>query len=312
MRFTTRLGGVLAASGLLWGIVSVVEPKATESIPTPAAEATPQPGSCEPRTAFARPSFPAATKVDNRWHPLKPGTQWVFEGQANRGGGLLPHRVTFTVTDLIKVVNGLPARVLWDVDENEGRLVEEELAFFAQDEVHNVWSLGEYPEEYLDGEFTGAPNTWISGEGEAQAGVLVPGAPQPDGPEFVQASVPEIEFLDCGRVISTSERTCVPAGCFGDVLEILERSPLDPAQGFQRKLYAPGVGNVEIGAVDDPEGETLVLTKVNHLDDRRLAEAREAVRRLEERAYEISEAYAQTAPAQRIAGDDDDEDDDRR
>ena len=50
------------------------------------------------------------------------------------------------------------------------RLQEQELAFFAQDDQGNVWNFGEYPEEYDNGKFTGAPSTWIRNEGGAYGG----------------------------------------------------------------------------------------------------------------------------------------------
>ena len=66
----------------------------------------------------------------------------VLEGQASRGGGGAPHRVTFIVTDLTKVINGVRTVVVWDRDVSNGQLVESELAFFAQDNVGRVWNLG--------------------------------------------------------------------------------------------------------------------------------------------------------------------------
>src|SRR5829696_4693880 len=62
---------------------------------------------------FDRRNFPATPKVDNQWYPLTPGTQYVLEGKADRGRGELPHQVIFTVTDLVKLVNGVPTVVLW-------------------------------------------------------------------------------------------------------------------------------------------------------------------------------------------------------
>src|SRR3954452_9343042 len=56
-------------------------------------------------------NFSAPTRVDNRWHPLVPGTQFVFEGRANRGHGARPHRVIFTVTGLTKTIDGVAAVV---------------------------------------------------------------------------------------------------------------------------------------------------------------------------------------------------------
>ena len=60
--------------------------------------------------------------------------------------------MVFTVTDLTKMINGIETRVILDQDlrvneSGDEELSEEELAFFAQDDDHNVWSMGEYPEE---------------------------------------------------------------------------------------------------------------------------------------------------------------------
>jgi hypothetical protein len=82
-------------------------------------------------------------------------------------------------------------------------------------------------------------------------------------------------------------------------LVIDEWSPLEPDSGFQRKFYAPGVGNVRIEPVDDPEGEILELVRVERIGSGAMAAARAAVKRLERRAYRISDVYATTAPATR-------------
>jgi hypothetical protein len=146
------------------------------------------------------------------------------------------------VTDLVKVVGGVPTRVVLDLDLDDGELAEAELAFFAQDASDDVWTLGEYPEEYEAGEFAGAPSTWISGVAGASAGVLVPGRPEPGTPPFVQGRAPAIDFYDVGQVIDTDTRLCVPVGCFGGVTVIDEWSPTAPDSGHQQKYYAPRVG----------------------------------------------------------------------
>ena len=62
--------------------------------------------------------------------------------------------MTFTVTSLTKLVDGVRTRVVWDVDEADDRVTEAELAVFAKDRAGNIWNLGEYPEEYPGGVFT--------------------------------------------------------------------------------------------------------------------------------------------------------------
>src|SRR5262249_33897196 len=162
--------------------------------------------------------------------------------------------------DMFKVVHGVPSLVIWDVDLSDGEVAESELAFFAQDDDRNVWNTGEYPEEFEDGVFAGAPSTWITGKNGAEAGIHMPAPPQVGLPEYLQGFAPDIDFLDCAKIVQTGRNgVCVPVGCFDDVLVTDERSPLDPDSGLQRKFYAPGVGVVKIEPVGDPEGETLVL-----------------------------------------------------
>jgi len=256
---------------------------------------------CAAPTVFYRGNFSNSSNVvDNRWYPLVPGTQFILDGVANRGGGLLPHRVVFTVTDLTKEINGVRAVVLWDRDYNSSALQEAELAFHAQDREGNVWVLGEYPEEYQNGDFIGAPSVWISGLAGAEAGIIVPQVPYV-GARFLQGFAPDINFLDCASVFMTGQRACVPFDCYENGLVMDETSPLEPGSGHQRKFYAPGVGNVQVGAVDDPEGETLVLVNVLHLDPRELAEASAEALKLEEHAYQINEIYRYT-PRMRLPG----------
>jgi hypothetical protein len=248
--------------------------------------------SCDPISPFDPNNFSNPTGTNNMWLPLVPGTQYILEGTAEGE----PHRVVFTVTDLTKVVNGVRTVVVWDRDFAAGQLVEAEIAFHAQDNQGNVWNLGEYPEEYEQGEFLGAPSTWIAGVAGAEAGTLMPANPQVGTPEYLQGRAPDIEFLDCGQVSRMGERTCVPSNCYENVLVITERSPLEPDSGQQLKYHAPGVGVVQVGAEGDPEGETLALVEVVQPSPQVLAEARNEALKLEERAYQVSDVYRSTPP----------------
>jgi hypothetical protein len=49
--------------------------------------------------------------------------------------------------------------------------------------------------------------------------------------------------------------------------------------------------------VGDPEGETLVLTKLSQLSPNDLAKARQQALELEKRAYKVSPVYRNTQPA---------------
>jgi hypothetical protein len=247
---------------------------------------------------FARAQFDNPTQIDNKYYPLEPGTQWVYKGSSIvEDGSREEHRIVYTVTDLTKVVDGVRTLVIWERDFTAGQLSEPELAFFAQDNAGNVWLIGEYPEEYEDGKFHAAPDVWLAGLAEAEPGNSMPGNPQLGTPEYLQGWAPEIEFLDCAKVSEMQQETCVPAGCYQNVMIIDERSPLEPASGYQRKFFAMGVGNVHVTAVNDPEGETLVLSKVSQLSAEDLAKARAEALELEQRAYKGNRVYRQTRPA---------------
>jgi hypothetical protein len=246
--------------------------------------------------------FHVSNDVDNKWLPLRPGTQFVYEGGVTEDGERLSHRVIFTVTDLTKVINGVHSIVLWDRDYTDGHLVEAELAYFAQDNDGNVWNMGEYPEEYDEGTFEGAPDTWLAGLSGAQAGIMMRANPQAGTPGYFQGLVPAIEFADRAKIFKMGEKTCVPVDCYDDVLVTDEWDPSE-AGAHQLKYYAPGVGNVRVGwaGAKEKEKETLALAKLVELSPEALAAARAEAEKLEARAYEVqNDLFRHTLPAQRL------------
>ena len=232
------------------------------SAPGGVASAASGAATCRPLVAFDAGAFSHPTRIDNRYLPMVPGTQRVYKGTTSGGS----HSVVFTVTDLVKVVDGVTSRVIFDVDIEDGEVTEAELAFFAQDDRGNVWNTGEYPETFENGKFAGAPDVWLGGRQNAQPGIHMPARPERvEGIRYLQGRAPAIDFLDCAKIVDDDGRVTVPAGRFTDVLTTYETSPLESTTAIQTKEHAPGVGIVRIGAINDPEGETLVLTRYVHL-----------------------------------------------
>jgi hypothetical protein len=267
---------------------------------TPAPAAT-QPAKQVTEKDYDPTAFAASPRIDNRWFPLAPGTQLVYTGTIIAEGKKVEHRVVFTVTDLTKVVDGVRSIVMFDRDYNAGVLAEAELAFHAQDKAGNVWNMGEYPEEYEGGKFTGAPDTWLTGTQKAKAGILMRIDPRTGTPSYSQGVAPEIDFSDKAKVSKTGVRTCVPTGCYDNVLVTDEWNPGEP-DAHQLKFYAPGVGNVrvEFSGGEEKEHETLVLSKITHLDPAALAQVRKESLKLDKRAYTSAKAvYGGSAPAER-------------
>lgn len=249
-------------------------------------------------SAGGQPTFSHPLQIRNSMFPLRPGTEFVYSGRIVEGGKSTTHSVRFTVTDLSKVVDGVRTAVAWDRDFQAGELTEQELAFFAEDDKGNVWNFGEYPEEFEDGKFTGAPDTWIKDTAGAYGGRHMLARPAV-GAQYREGLVPTIKFNDMSKVTATGRKTCVPTGCYRGVLLVTEWSPNDSAGGTQLKYYAPGVGLVRVGAHGGDSREYLTLAAVRHLDSAGIAAVRKAVLAMERRAYRISAVYRQTRPAVR-------------
>lgn len=245
---------------------------------------------------FDTNNFDDSTNITNQWLPLKPGVQFVFEGETIDNGESVPHRVIINVTNLTKVISGVRSIVTWDLDYSGDELVEAELAFFAQDNDGNVWRMGEYPEEYNNGKFVDNP-TWIHGLDNALAGIAMKVDPQPGTPDYPQGWGPEVDWTDRGTVDKVLPETCVPVGCFQNVLVIKETSAKEKG-AFQLKYYAPNIGNVLVDWTGtDKTQETLKLVELNQLSEEQMKEIRARALDLEKSAYEKSkDVYAQTSP----------------
>ncbi len=285
-------------------------PTATSAPATTTGPAATSPGTagtaganelCGPGSAinFDASQFQSSPNVDNKWFPLKPGMQYTTTGDVKSAEETKKRTVVHTVTGLTKVIDGVKTQVMWDRDYADGELVESELAFFAQTNSGTVWLFGEYPEEYENGKFTGAPSTFVHSLDEAQAGIAMQADPQTNTPSYVQAHAPNVDFLDCGQVFKLNDHVCVATGCYDDVLVIDERNPLEPAVGHQRKFYSAGTGLVKVTAVGGTDQETLDLTRTEQLTDAKLKEVNQEALKLDAHAYQVSKnVYAKTEKAE--------------
>ena len=114
---------------------------------------------------------------------------------------------------------------------------------------------------------------------------------------YLQGSAPSIDFLDCAQVHSVDGTTSVPVGTFHDVLTTWETSPLENTTAVQTKAHAPDVGIVRVSAINDPEGETLVLTSNVTLAGSERIGANQAALREDAHGRNTNHLWAQTPPA---------------
>lgn len=239
--------------------------------------------------------------IDNDWAPLKPGMRYVYAGttfDAEEDEEPQPLRVVIQPTDLVKEINGVRALVAYEMDFQSGELVEALLAFYAQDKEGNVWTLGEYAEEYdEEGNIDAAP-IWLPGTEDIKAGIFMLANPWVGTPSYSQGWSKKNKIGDRGVVHEMGIEVCVPMGCYDNVLVVKESSTYE--DGFQFKYWAEGVGNVQVGFEgDDPAQEILKLVDVLQMGEDMMTTLREKARLLEKHAYDDSKKgklYGSTKP----------------
>jgi hypothetical protein len=180
-----------------------------------------------------------ATRIDNPYWPMRPGTRWVYRETESDG---TRRRVVVTVTGRTEMTAaGVRARVVRDTVTEGGALVEDTRDLYAQDRSGAVWYLGERTAEYEDGRVVSTAGSWEAGVAGAQAGVVMPARPRP-GQRYRQ------EYLagqaeDRASIVAVGEQAQTPAGHFRDVVMTRDENPLEP-RVLEFKFYARGVGPV--------------------------------------------------------------------
>ena len=296
--FVTRFANVQIARPVLSGLLSMVAAAALlGTVMEVKAQAKPTPKAKEAAATGIEPGakkfeelnvkdFDKSENIDNPWWPLKAGMQWTYEGYVVEEGKKESHKIVFTVTDLVKVIDGVRSRVIYDSDYTSGKMKEQELAYFAQDKSGNVWHLGQY-REVMEGKIFVGGQIWvINNPPGAKAGIMMPANPKLGDLSYSEGyAPPPFYWTDRGRVYKVGQKVKVPAGSYSDVMVIEEFDEENPGT-FQLKYYAKGVGNIKVGSRGKIGGtdEKLELTKMKMLDEKELAAVREKAMELEKRA----------------------------
>jgi hypothetical protein len=191
--------------------------------------------------------------VGNNFFPLTPNTIFTYESDSER--------IVVNVTDKTTKILNITCRVVRDTsrDKNTGKLLEDTIDWFAQDNDGNVWYFGEISQQFDQGRLVGIEGSWRAGEDGAKPGIVMQANP-------LRGALYRQEFLlgtaeDLAKVLSLdSDAITVPAGTFDNCLETKDFSPLEPGVN-EHKFYAPGVGLVLTTSGDGTREE---LVKVEH------------------------------------------------
>lgn len=254
--------GVPAATavtaGLVAGLVAGLGGPGTAGAAAPAADECAQPGpyglphggetvDLDPRDF--------TTKIDHPYWPMRPGTVWHLVEKGDGG----TQRVTVTVTDRTRLIQGIEARVVHDVVRSGGQVVEDTQDWYAQDSGGSIWYLGEATAEYENGKVVSTEGSWEHGRDGAQAGILLPARPEAGCAYREEYLAGEAE--DRALVLAHREAARVPAGFYENLLHTANTTPLHEDL-LENKFYARGVGPVlEVDL--SPSFGRAVLTRVD-------------------------------------------------
>ncbi len=268
---TAMLSAVLILSGCVG-----------DSAPPPSDQAGAE--DCGTQISFETSNFVDPTLDSNPYHPLKPGLQWVRGGSTQVGGREVPHEIITTMTDVIRVIDGVSTIAMLDEQTDSGEVSQVGVDYLALDRDGNVWLLGGYTEEFEGGEYTNAEDAWLGNAEGKQVGILSPAEVTLDTPAWCIGAVAD-ENASVGAPVEVGAQVCVAFGCYEDVRIVQEGEVGAPDN--ENKSYAPGVGVIKNEPLDASiHQDRFELLNFLELSPAGLAEASNTVLELEAHARE--------------------------
>ena len=252
------------------------------------------------KVKFDPANFVDPTLSTNPFHPLKPGTQWVYGGSTEVGSRTVPHGIIVTITDVIREIDGVPTVAMLGESTDSGEIAQIGMDYMALDKDGNVWILGGYDEDYEGGQYTNIDVAWLgSGDGQV-VGILSPMGVTKDTPRWFIGQAPE-EAGSVGEPVRVGVRECVAFGCFDDVLVVQEGNVGAPDN--ENKYYAPGVGVIKNVPLDASlHQDRFELLNFLQLGADALAEASQTVLDIEAHALVTApEVFSGAPPARRAS-----------
>ena len=205
-------------------------------------------GPCE-LPDFALAEFSDPLIINNPYWPLVPGTIFKYEPVPNEDDVVNTITVTSDTKEITVDNKTIECRVVYDIEEVDGVLMEETYDWYAQDHAGNIWYCGEETVEYLyddNGNFLGtsAEGSWEAGVDGALPGYLILAEPRPG--VCYQQEFYEDEAEDRAKVLRLNADVTLEEGdSYQDCLVTKEWTQLDHGN-IEHKYYAEGVGLVLI------------------------------------------------------------------
>ena len=260
-----------------------------------AAKGDPEPT----RVPFDPANFIDPTLSTNLYHPTRPGMQWLRAGTTEIGARKIPHSILTTMTDVMRIINGVPVVAMLDQSTDAGEISQVGFDYLALDKTGNLWMMGGYTEDFEGGAFIDVENAWLGTSYGGVPGILVPAVVTMDTPRWLIGTPGADEQPSVAEPVEIGITTKVPFGEYSDVRAIREGAI--HAIDNEIKYYAPGVGVIlNVPKDDSLHQDYFELVNLLDLTPEGLAEQSQVVLDLEEHARQLGkEAYVGAPKAAR-------------
>ncbi len=181
-----------------------------------------------------------AAAVTNTFFPLVRGTTYQYRGQTARG----LETTTIEVLPATRTLNGITATEIRDRVYLNGVLIEDTHDWYAQDDVGNVWYLGEAAKDYENGVLVSTKGSWEWGVDGALPGIIMWSSPAAHVGEAYRQEYYKNQAEDWAKVIAVGQAVTVPYGSFTGCITTEDWLGLDPGEPHQNKTYCPQTGIV--------------------------------------------------------------------
>jgi hypothetical protein len=265
-RFASLVGRSAASALLIVSALLMVSGCASDDGggggPTPTA--TPVPTATPGMIPDTVPDFSAATfsdptTIDHPYYPQVPGTTRAYLQETEDG----VETIIVEVTDETREVAGVTTRVVRDRVFLDGLIIEDTDDWFAQDDVGNVWYMGEEVDDYIYDDDENLieivhEGAWEAGKDVADIGVdalpgyLIKADPMP-GDAYYQEYYPT-EAEDEAEVLALNVPITLSDESEYSTLQTRDFTALEP-DAEELKYYAQGIGVV---LEENPEDEERV------------------------------------------------------
>jgi uncharacterized membrane protein YkoI len=198
------------------------------------------------------------SEINNPYFSLIPGRKYYFEGIDSEG-----HKIKkqLLASDKTRQVLGVSTQALWERRWVDDLLSKDEKHWYAQDKDGNVWLFAEDAVNLFDGFLQSPGESWVAGENNAKAGIVVPANPTV-GATFTNAF--DGTNTDSSEILAVNEKVSVPSDSFNDCLKIKESSlDANSTTTIETNYYCKNVANLAKETTDS-SGERVHLM---HFDD---------------------------------------------